>query len=171
MVYGTRPHPKDGELIPSHEFGTSVHGTIERMINHHVLGIDEHPGQSCWDKWAMPFLNWIDDNNVQALGCEKIVSHGGIKIAGSVDFIGIKDSRIFLADYKCRVNTKGKAKRYQKDCCQLAIEGLHADAPTEVTLSSQDKIRYCGLRDSRTYALRVDGRREPVGYPCCQSRG
>ena len=46
MVYGTRPHPKDGELIPSHEFGTSVHGTIERMINHHVLGIDEHPDRS-----------------------------------------------------------------------------------------------------------------------------
>ena len=122
MVYGTRPHPKDGELIPSHEFGTSVHATIERMINHQILGIQKDPGESCWDKWASPFLDWITENNVQAVACEKLVSHGGIKIAGSVDFVGMKDSRIFLADYKCRVNTKGKPKRYQKDCSQLAIE-------------------------------------------------
>ena len=100
MVYGTRPHPKDGELIPSHEFGTSVHATIERMINHQILGIQKDPGESCWDKWASPFLDWITENNVQVIACEKLVSHGGIKIAGSVDFVGMKDSRIFLADYK-----------------------------------------------------------------------
>ncbi len=30
----------------------------------------------------------------------------------------------FLADYKCRTNTKGKAKTYDKDCQQLAIEAF-----------------------------------------------
>ena len=54
-----------------------------------------------------------------------IIANNRIKIAGSVDFIGHdSDGKLFLADYKCRTNTNGKAKTYDKDCQQLAIESF-----------------------------------------------
>jgi RecB family exonuclease len=69
------------------------------------------------------FIEWVQDNNVKPIACEKIIADNRIKIAGSVDFIGHDaEGQLFLADYKCRTNTKGKAKVYDKDCQQLAIE-------------------------------------------------
>ena len=31
----------------------------------------------------------------------------------------LEEDKLFLADYKCRSNTKGKCKSYDKDCDQL----------------------------------------------------
>ena len=122
LTYGTREHPISGDVISSSEFGTTVHHCIEKWINHLYLGEDS-PEETEWDMWAMPFITWVEENDVCPIACEKIVSNNYIKIAGSVDFIGHDaGGSLFLADYKCRTNTKGKAKTYPKDCEQLAIE-------------------------------------------------
>jgi len=71
----------------------------------------------------MPFVDWVHEEGVKPVSCEHIIASNRIKIAGSVDFIGYdSDDKLFLADYKCRTNTKGKAKCYDKDCQQLGIE-------------------------------------------------
>jgi hypothetical protein len=123
LTYGLRPHPSTGEMMPSSEFGTAVHQRIENLINAALGGneINDCP----FEKWARPFLRWIEDNEVTALATEYLISDRQIKIAGSIDFIGKdKDGAVFLADYKCRSNTNGKAKVYDKDCEQLAIEAF-----------------------------------------------
>ena len=124
LTYGTREHPMSGEVISSSEFGTTVHHCIEQWVNHLWLGEDA-PEETPWDMWAMPFISWIETNDVKPIACERLVACNRIKIAGSVDFIGHDaDGKLFLADYKCRTNTKGKAKTYPKDCEQLAIESF-----------------------------------------------
>ena len=124
LTYGTRTHPVTGDQIPSSEFGTSVHETIEDMINSLIYDQKrECPHNYDYDEWATPFYDWVLENKIKPLACEKIISNDYVKIAGSVDFIGHDDEgSLFLADYKCRTNTKGKAKTYAKDCEQLAIE-------------------------------------------------
>lgn len=124
LTYGTRTHPETGDTIQSSEFGTSVHETIEDMINSLIYDQKrELPHNYDYDEWATPFYEWVLDNNIKPLACEKVVSNSFFKIAGSVDFIGYDEGgSLFLADYKCRTNTKGKAKTYAKDCEQLAIE-------------------------------------------------
>jgi hypothetical protein len=73
----------------------------------------------------MPFIEWIQAEGVTPIACERIIASNQVKIAGSVDFIGHdSDGKLFLADYKCRTNTNGKAKTYDKDCQQLAIESF-----------------------------------------------
>ncbi len=124
LTYGTRTHPSTGEQIQSSEFGTSVHETIEDMINSLIYDRKrECPHNYDYDEWGTPFYDWVIENGVTPIACEKLVSNNYIKIAGSVDFIGSDaEGTLFLADYKCRTNTKGKAKTYAKDCEQLAIE-------------------------------------------------
>ena len=124
LTYGTRTHPDSGEQISSSEFGTSVHETIEDMINSLIFDeIRNLPHDHYYDDWGTPFYDWVIENNVKPVACEKLVTNNRIKIAGSIDFIGYDDEgTLFLAEYKCRTNTKGKAKTYAKDCEQLAIE-------------------------------------------------
>jgi|TARA_E500000318_G_scaffold61524_1_gene57091 hypothetical protein len=123
LTYGTREHPMTGEVIESSEFGTTVHKVIEDHINHFWLQQGAHPEDTVWNDWAEPFVQWVESNGVKPIACEKVVANNRIKIAGSVDFIGHDtEGKLFLGDYKCRTNTKGKAKVYDKDCQQLAIE-------------------------------------------------
>jgi len=123
LTYGTRESPVNGEQIPSSEFGTSVHKRIEQLIlssmGEKPLIVEETP----WDKWAQPFVDWCKETEVEPIAVEHMLGEGSVKIVGSVDFIG-KDSagKVFLADYKCRANCKGKGKFYDKDTQQLAIE-------------------------------------------------
>ena len=115
--YGFREHPFTGEMISSSEFGTAVHKRIEDWL------MDGEGEATAYDDWASPFISWVNEEGVQVVDCEYIVSDSRFKIAGSIDFIGLdKDEKVFLADYKCRTNTKGKAKCYDKDCQQLGIE-------------------------------------------------
>ncbi len=121
LVYGTREHPTTGNTIGSSEFGTAVHKCIEEMVGELIYDIQ--PDRNPYDEWAEPFLEWIEESGTKPLCCEYIVSSHTIKTAGSIDFMGYdEDDKLFLADYKCRTNTKGKAKTYPKDCEQLAIE-------------------------------------------------
>ena len=120
---GMRQHPTDGSLIPSSEFGTAVHKRIEELIQAQIHGYEL--GECPYNEWAVPFLEWIEEAQAKPLATECIVADRLIKIAGSVDFIGYDyEGKLFLADYKCRTNTKGKAKVYDKDCEQLAIEAF-----------------------------------------------
>jgi len=136
MTYGFRTHPETGETIPSSEFGTAVHKTIEDMVESLIWDrMRELPEGRDFDDWAEPFYDWVQDNNVKPVACEKIIADNRIKIAGSVDFIGHDaEGQLFLADYKCRTNTKGKAKVYDKDCQQLAVESW--------MLSREHKLSY-----------------------------
>ena len=121
LCYGMRKHPTDGSLIPSSEFGTAVHARIEELIQAQLH--DYEIGESPYQEWATPFLEWMQACEVKPIATECVVADKLIKIAGSVDFIGYdNEGKLFLADYKCRTNTKGKAKVYEKDCEQLAIE-------------------------------------------------
>jgi hypothetical protein len=125
LTYGTREHPVTGQTIESSEFGTTVHKVIEDHINHFWLGIEKHPEDTPWNDWAEQFVQWVEDNGIKPIACERIIANNRIKIAGSVDFIGHDtDGKLFLGDYKCRANTGGKAKTYDKDCQQLAIEAF-----------------------------------------------
>ena len=116
-VYGFREHPFTGEMLPSSEFGTAVHKRIEEWL------LDGEGEATAFDDWAKPFIDWVNDNDVEVVDCEYIVSDNRFKIAGSIDFIGVKDGQVFMADYKCR-SCDGKGKFYGKDCKQLAIESV-----------------------------------------------
>lgn len=125
LTYGTRKHPVTGDAIPSSEFGTAVHKRIEEHVLADINGTELDPERNAWDDWAIPFVQWYKDENVTAVAAEQMVGDGTVKIVGSVDFIG-RDAggRAFLADYKCRSNCNGKAKVYDKDLYQLAIEAF-----------------------------------------------
>lgn len=124
LCYGTREHPVTGDTIYSSDFGTAVHKEIEELIQHRYLqaGMEDRV-ETPWTPWAEEFLEWVEEEDVTPIATEHLVKCNRVKTAGSIDFIG-KDSegKVFLADYKCRSNTKGKAKCYSKDCYQLAIE-------------------------------------------------
>jgi len=123
LTYGTRQHPTDGRGIPSSDFGTAVHKRIEELVQAKLHG---HEVPECpYTEWATPFLDWIEEEQVKPVATECIIADKLHKIAGSVDFVGYDhEGNLFLADYKCRTNTKGKAKVYDKDCEQLAIEAF-----------------------------------------------
>ncbi len=116
MTYGFREHPWTGEMIPSSEFGTSVHKRIEELLK------GEGSQATPWDDWALPFVKWVNDQEIEVMATEYVVGHPGLKIAGSIDFVGKRrDGTIFLADYKTR-KTSGSGVFYPKDCKQLIIE-------------------------------------------------
>jgi hypothetical protein len=121
LTYGQYPHPETEKMIASSEFGTQVHARIEELVlaMRDGFGVDYNP----FNAWAEPFLVWLEDNNVEVLNAEEVVYSHRMRIAGSVDFIGEMDGKIFLADYKCRsCKGSGKGKFYDKDCSQLSIE-------------------------------------------------
>jgi len=116
MTYGFRKHPWTGEDIPSSEFGTAVHKRIEEML------IGENTEEATpWDDWSLPFVKWVKNEEIELMATEYVVGHPRLKIAGSIDFVGKKDGKIFLADYKTR-KTKGSGIFYPKDCKQLIVE-------------------------------------------------
>ena len=124
-TYGMRSHPETGEEIESSEFGTAVHKRIESMLDTtHSITSEDIDGAEPYDSWAVPFIEWVEENNVEPVAAEHIVSNRRLKIAGSIDFLGWHEGKLFLADYKCRTNTNGRAKTYNKDCQQLAIESF-----------------------------------------------
>ncbi len=87
MTYGFRTHPTTQEEIPSSEFGTKVHKRIEELLMYDPQ--DEDP----FDEFAQPFLDWIEENDVEVLDCEYIISVSRFKIAGSVDSIGLDSEK------------------------------------------------------------------------------
>ena len=100
LCYGMRKHPTDGSLIPSSEFGTAVHARIEDLIQAQLH--DYEIGESPYQEWAAPFLEWMQACEVKPIATECVVADKLIKIAGSVDFIGYdNEGKLFLADYKC----------------------------------------------------------------------
>lgn len=123
LTYGVREHPETAEEMPSSEFGTAVHKRIEDYV---LEDIEDKLIEAVtpWDDYAMPFIDWYKENQIQPVAVEHMLGEPTIKIVGSVDFIG-KDGDTgdaFLADYKCRSNCKGRGKFYDKDLYQLAIE-------------------------------------------------
>jgi hypothetical protein len=124
LCYGTREHPVTGDTIYSSDFGTAVHKEIEDLLQHDYLDPGQEPRvETPWTTWAEPFLDWVHEEGIQPIATEHLVKCNRVKTAGSIDFIGKdSDGLVFLADYKCRSNTNGKAKTYPKDCYQLAIE-------------------------------------------------
>lgn len=124
LCYGTREHPVTGDTMYSSDFGTAVHKEIEDQLQHIHLSPGQEPRvETAWTDHAAAFLDWVAEESVTPLATEHLVKCGRVKTAGSIDFIGKdQDDLVFLADYKCRTNTKGKAKTYPKDCYQLAIE-------------------------------------------------
>jgi hypothetical protein len=119
LCYGERECPESGEMIPSSEFGTRVHACAEKLLNAHKFS-DEYEEDEHYDPFALPFLDWVQENEHKIIATEYMLADARIKLCGSVDAI-LKDqtsSELFLADYKCR-----KSKQfYDKDLWQLAIE-------------------------------------------------
>ncbi len=119
LCYGERECPESGEMIPSSEFGTRVHACAEKLLNAHKFS-DEYEEDEHYDPFALPFLEWVQENEHKIIATEYMLADARIKLCGSVDVI-LKDqasSELFLADYKCR-----KSKQfYDKDLWQLAIE-------------------------------------------------
>lgn len=123
MKYGHRISPVDGELIKSSEFGTAVHARLEEVINKLMDSAAKAKKRSPFDPWVKPFIDFIKENNVEPVACEKILYCDKLKSAGSVDLIAKVDGKYHLFDYKCR-DTKGTGGKFYetKDCTQLSIE-------------------------------------------------
>lgn len=123
LKYGMRVSPIDGSEVTASQFGISVHNRLEAHTNNMA---DDIPLDlsSAWDDWAIPFVDYIKENNITPIASEFITWNKELRVAGSVDFIGKHtDGKFFLADYKCR-DCKGRGGKFyeKKDCTQLAIE-------------------------------------------------
>lgn len=121
--FGMRESPITGNEMTSSEFGTTVHGRLEKHIQE-IIGKRKPNLDSDWDAWAEPFLKHITDEEIEPLSVEYVAWDDELKVAGSVDFIGrLPDGKYYMADYKCR-DCKGKGGKFyeKKDCTQLAIE-------------------------------------------------
>lgn len=125
LKYGQRICPETKNKIPSSEFGTAVHARLEDVLNNRINGKGLEQSESAYDGWVEPFIDFIDDNGITPLACEKIVYCHKMKSAGSIDLIAKKGARLHLFDYKCR-DTKGTGGKFyeEKDCSQLAVESL-----------------------------------------------
>lgn len=123
LKYGQRVCPATQKKITSSAFGTAVHARLEDVLNHRINGGGLVEGETPYDLWVEPFIDYIDANEVEPVACEKILYCDKLKSAGSVDLIAKKDGQYRLYDYKCR-NTKGTGGKFyeEKDCTQLAIE-------------------------------------------------
>tara|TARA_R110002153_G_scaffold51017_7_gene143574 strand:- start:1888 stop:2646 length:759 start_codon:yes stop_codon:yes gene_type:complete len=121
--FGMRQSPEDNSEMTASEYGTTVHGRLEKHIDSIIRG-QEPKLDSDWDAWAEPFLKHIVDNKIEPVSVEFVAWDDELKVAGSVDFIGrLPDGKYYMADYKCR-DCKGKGGKFyeKKDCTQLAIE-------------------------------------------------
>ena len=121
-VWGTRLHPETGELVSSSDWGTELHKEMELAAAAYKEGADYHNVN--WQGWTRLWVDWLIKNDVTVKGLELYVGCANRMLAGSIDFLGVKDGKYFLADFKSRSVTKGsiKSKAYEKDACQLAIE-------------------------------------------------
>jgi hypothetical protein len=147
LTYGTRECPETGKQIPSSVFGTNVHKRMEEMIwdktYGNKIGLTIEP--SAYDKFCIPFLDFMEKEGVHPLATEKMVYCNKIKICGSVDLMAMKRSKSglpnltnnsVLYDYKCRtgVSKRKKAIVYPKDLWQLAIEAKMTGASSVVSV-------------------------------------
>jgi len=125
IKYGYRTSPIDGMPIRSNEFGTAVHGRLEDVLNNRITNEGLKENETPWDGWVEPFLDFIEDNNIEVIECEKIAVSDKERSAGSIDLVAMWDGKYHLFDYKCR-DTKGSGGKFyeKKDCSQLAIESM-----------------------------------------------
>ena len=108
LKYGMRVSPVDGSEVTASQFGISVHNRLEAHTNDMADNIPLDLS-SAWDDWAMPFVDYIKENNITPVASEFITWSKELRVAGSVDFIGkLNDGKYFMAE--------------KKDCTQLAIE-------------------------------------------------
>jgi len=124
MKYGFRTNPIDGKPISSSEFGTAVHARLEHQIESIMrTGNIDQESVVVWDRWALPFINFMSDHDIEPIATEKILFCNKFKSVGSVDLIAKVEGKYHLFDYKCR-DTKGTGGKFyeEKDCTQLAIE-------------------------------------------------
>ena len=121
-VWGERTCPETGVLIGSSEWGTEIHKQLELAADAYKEGADYR--NHSWKGWTDLWVKWLQDNDVSVEGLELYVGCTNRMVAGSIDFLGIKDGKYFLADFKSRSISRGdiKSKAYEKDACQLAIE-------------------------------------------------
>ena len=123
MKYGFRISPVDGSSIRSSDFGTAVHKRLEEVINKFIDPAAKAEKRTPFDPWVKPFIDFMKENDVEPVACEKILYCDKMKSAGSVDLIAKVDGKYHLFDYKCR-DTKGTGGKFYetKDCTQLAVE-------------------------------------------------
>lgn len=126
LSYGERQCPDTGKLIPSSDFGTALHDRLEQACLLIRDGVGQNVKGSGYYPWVEPWLQWLEKNKITIVDCELTMGCRKRKLAGMLDFIGKKDGRVFLADYKSReardlAQLKSKAY-YDKDDMQLAIE-------------------------------------------------
>lgn len=116
-AWGLRECPITGELISSSDWGTRLHAKLEDYNR----GTPDH---SPYDPWVDLWHDWRKSNLVEILEAELMIGCEERRIAGMLDFVGVMDGRIFLADYKSRsIGDKDiKTCAYEKDAMQLAIE-------------------------------------------------
>ena len=108
----------DGRELTSSEFGTKLHAEMEEAIKQRKAGADYHRE---YRHFYRPFLAWLDANGVVPQLVEHSVIDTERRVAGMVDFIGERDDKPVLMDFKFRQGDPRK-KSYETDLCQLAVE-------------------------------------------------
>lgn len=116
-AWGLRECPETGDMIASSEWGTRLHAKLEDCN----LG---NPCDSHYQPWVSLWHRWMIDNGVEVKEAEIMLGCEERRLAGMLDFVGVMDGRVFLADYKSRaIGDKDiKTCAYEKDAMQLAIE-------------------------------------------------
>ena len=82
--------------------GTEVHGFAE-SYGRWKFDLEEKPSLPTEKRafnGAQAFLNWVKENSVTFLECEKKIYSKNFEYAGTVDFVGRVDGKLTLADYK-----------------------------------------------------------------------
>lgn len=122
--WGLRKCPETGDLIPSSDWGTRLHEHLE-AINYLWQDTGAAIGTgNPYEEWTDLWADWLHKNDVEVIEAELMIGCTERKLAGMLDFVGKKDGKVFLADYKSRAAEEGKlkTKAYDKDAQQLAIE-------------------------------------------------
>tara|TARA_X000001382_G_scaffold31423_1_gene20358 strand:- start:10081 stop:10842 length:762 start_codon:yes stop_codon:yes gene_type:complete len=122
-MWGLPISPATGEKIASSEFGTAAHDRVEKLVNAMInsKSVDQDP----YDDFALPVMEYFDQQDIIPVEAEKLIACHNLKIAGRLDLIAKKEGKLCLFDYKFRdCSEKEKGKFYDKDCYQLAIESF-----------------------------------------------
>ena len=121
-LWGERECPETGETISSSDFGTRAHARLEAHILAWIDGgaIERHHP---YDGVISPTLNYLELNGFTPLAAERMLLCEKLKTAGMLDYVGLKDGKVVLLDWKFRDCADGNGKFYEnKDLPQLAIE-------------------------------------------------
>jgi ATP-dependent exoDNAse (exonuclease V) beta subunit len=121
-LWGVRECPNTGDEISSSEFGTAVHAQMEDFAN---LAKDSEwptPDDDGYSHFCLDAIKQFKKRGVEPISAEEIVFDDDLRIAGTIDLLAKIDGKVSLLDYKCRSCKGEKAKSYNKDCAQLAIE-------------------------------------------------